>query len=75
MITMEQKHHLELRETAEACRAEGREEGTARTRKLVKALLDAGRIEDMRRMCDDDAYREQLFEEFGLSVHAENDIS
>lgn len=66
MITMGQKHQLELRETAAACRAEGRWEGTARIRKLIKILLDAERYEDMRRMCDDDAYREQLYREFGL---------
>ena len=70
MITMGKKHELELRETAEACRAEGfaegRWEGTARVRKLIKVLLDAERYEDMRCMCDDDAYLEQLYREFGL---------
>ena len=70
MITMGQKHELDLRNTARACRAEGRAEGrwegTARIRKLIKALLDAERYEDMRRMCDDDAYLEQLYREFEL---------
>ena len=70
MITMGKKHELDLRNTARACRAEGRAEGrwegTARIRKLIKILLDAERYKDMRRMCDDDAYREQLYEEFGI---------
>lgn len=63
MITMEEKHELELRETAEACRAEG----TARTCKLTKILLDAERYEDLNRMTEDSVYFEQLCTEFGLS--------
>lgn len=74
MITMEQKHQLELRETAAACRAEGRaegivegrDEGTARTRKLTKILLDAERYEDLSRMTEDSAYFEQLCQELGI---------
>lgn len=75
MITMEEKHKLELRETAEACkaegiaegRAEGRDEGAARARKLNKILLDAERYEDLNRMTEDSVYFEQLCTEFGLS--------
>lgn len=62
MITIEQKHQLELRETAAACRAEGEQ----RCARLVVELLDASRIDDISRMTEDSAYRERLFAEFGL---------
>ena len=70
MITMGQKHELELRETARAARAEGKAEGKAegeqRCAKLTGVLLEAGRLDDIRRMVEDKAYFEQLCQEFGL---------
>lgn len=73
MITMGKKHELELRETAEAYRAEGFAEGVAeiearyeRSERLTDLLLDADRFEDLRRMRNDMAYREQLYAEFGI---------
>lgn len=62
MITMEKKHELDLRNTARSCRAEGEQ----RCARLVVELLDASRIDDISRMTEDSAYRERLYEEFGL---------
>ena len=62
MITMQQKHELDLRNTARACRAEGEQ----RCARLVAELLGASRIDDLNRMTEDSAYRDQLFSEFGL---------
>ena len=66
MITMEKKHELDLRNTATAARAEGRAEGEQRCAELTGMLLEAGRIDDLKRMSRDKAYYEQLCTEFGL---------
>ena len=62
MITMEKKHELDLRNTATAARAEGEQ----RCARLVAELLDASRIDDIKRMAGDRAYRERLYKEFGI---------
>lgn len=62
MITMGQKHELDLRDTARAARAEGEQ----RCARLTGLLLEAGRMDDIRRMAEDRAYFEQLCQEFGL---------
>lgn len=59
---MEKKHELDLRNTARSCRAEGEQ----RCARLVVELLDASRIDDIKRMTGDRAYRDQLYEEFGI---------
>ena len=68
MITMEKKHELELRNTAKASKAEGIAEAEAKQErydKLVGILIDAGRWDDLRRR-KDEAYREQLYAEYGI---------
>lgn len=67
MITMEQKHKLELRDAARAAYEEGYAEGCELACKLTRMLLEAGRIDDIRRMAEDKAYYEQLCTEFGLT--------
>lgn len=66
MITMEKKHELDLRNTARACRAEGRAEGEDRFAKLADTLLDTSRIGDLKKSATDLEYRERLYEELGL---------
>ena len=66
MITMEQKHMLDLRDAARAAYAEEYKKGTEMACQLTKLLLDAGRMDDLRRMCDDKAYFDKLCTEFGL---------
>lgn len=72
-MTVEHDHHVQLR----GARKEGFEEGVrqgleqgreeaARYAALVDVLLDAGRLEDLKRSADDEAYRRSLFEELGL---------
>lgn len=63
MITMGQKHELDLRDMATAARAEGEQ----RCARLTGLLLEAGRMDDIRKMAEDDDYFEQLCTEFGLS--------
>ncbi len=45
---------------------QGIEQGEERSGRLVDALLDAGRFDDLKRQCNDPSYRQTLFEEFGL---------
>ncbi len=52
-------------------REEGREEGEERVNELYALLLDANRIEDMRRATKDKEYRKKLYEEFGLEIDDE----
>lgn len=46
---------------------QGREEGAQLFGRLVDELLDAGRLDDLKRAADDAAYREALLTELGLS--------
>ena len=48
-------------------KAEGREEGIERYGLLVNALLDAGRVDDIRKASADPAFRDSLFAEFGIA--------
>lgn len=45
---------------------QGVEQGENRLERLVNALLDANRIDDLQRQVNDEALRESLYEEFGL---------
>ena len=51
--------------------AEGKDQGEAleakRYNSLIDVLLDANRSEDLKRAAHDDAYRDQLFKEFGIA--------
>lgn len=55
-------------------KAEGCEEGVERTVTLTGKLLEAGRMEDLKRMTTDRAYRETLFLEYGLQANGYKDI-
>ena len=44
----------------------GLEKGQNRLALLVGRLLDAGRIEDLKKVSYDEVYREKLLKEFGL---------
>ncbi len=80
MTMLKQEARVQGRaEGREEGRAEGREEGRAEGLEegkaagldqygaLVAALLDAGRIEDVRRASTDAAFRDKLFAEFGMA--------
>lgn len=45
---------------------QGIEQGEHRLERLVNALLDADRIDDLQRQVSDEAFRESLYEEFGI---------
>lgn len=47
-------------------RAEGRAEADRQYKTLIDRLLDAGRLDDLRKMTDDAAYRQKLCAEFGI---------
>lgn len=47
-------------------RSEGREEGEERANKLIIALLEQNRIEDLKRSTRDPQYREDLYREFHI---------
>lgn len=55
-----------LEELVEEGREEGRLEGERKLKKLIIELSKAGRTEDIVRAATDDAYQDQLFEEFGI---------
>ena len=44
------------------------EQGMDRLGTLVGLLLDAGRLDDARRVSEDAAYRDEMLAEFGLKV-------
>ena len=44
----------------------GLEQGQNRLAVLIGRLLEAGRIDDLKRVSYDEAYREKLLKEFGL---------
>ena len=47
-------------------RNEGIAEGEFRNNILIQKLIDAGRIDDLRRSAADEVYKKKLYEEFGL---------
>ncbi len=55
----EEKHLKNLRE-------EGKKEGEKHFSRLIQALLDDGRNDDLKRVLSDPEYREQLYREYGL---------
>lgn len=48
-------------------KVEGEIEGKNQMALLVKKLLDQSRIDDVKRVSEDEAYRDQLIKEFGIS--------
>ncbi len=73
-MTVEHSHraglHQARKEGIELGLAEGRKEGLVegetRFARLADTLLDAGRIDDLKRASNDAAYRDMLFRELGL---------
>lgn len=55
----EEKHLKNVRE-------EGKKEGEKHFSRLIQALLDNGRNDDLKRVLSDPEYREQLYREYGL---------
>ena len=47
-------------------KAEGREEGREEILELTRKLMEQNRMDDLKRLAEDSAYREKLFREFGL---------
>ncbi len=45
----------------------GKVEGKKQMALLVKKLLDQSRIDDVKRVSEDEAYRDQLIKEFGIN--------
>ncbi len=68
VLTYEQDTEMRCRQAKADGRKEGLEEGMGQFGELVTILLDAGRIDDVRRASEDAACRNRLMEEFGLSV-------
>ncbi len=62
-MTLEHTHRVRIN----AATRRGREVEAARYFALVKALLDGGRSDDLRRAADDEAYRQALFDEFHIA--------
>ncbi len=69
-MTVEHSHRVELRaarqEGIEIGLAEGLREGEARNKALIDKLLADDRIDDLKRSTTDEAFCNQLYEEYGL---------
>ena len=55
-----------LEQGLQQCLEKGLEKGQNRLALLVGQLLNAGRMDDLKRVSYDEAYREKLLKEFGL---------
>lgn len=64
VLTYEQDTEMRCRRAE----ARGIEQGMGRLGTLVGLLLDAGRLDDARRVSEDAAYRDEMLAEFGLKV-------
>lgn len=69
-MTVEHSHRVGLRaarqEGIEIGLAEGLREGEARNKALIDKLLADDRIDDLKRSTTDEAFCNQLYEEYGL---------
>lgn len=66
-MTVEQDQRAQMHGARLEGLEQGREEGAQQFGRLVDELLDAGRLDDLKRAADDAAYRESLMTELGLS--------
>lgn len=58
---------MNIYEIGEKCGLEiGEKHGLERANRLAKQLIDEGRMEDLERSITDEAYREELFREYGI---------
>lgn len=65
-MTWEMSHQAAIDYAMDKGIEQGEAIQSARDNELVKRMLDAGRIDDLKRSTEDPQFREQLFEEFGL---------
>lgn len=69
MLTYEQDTEMRCRRAeARGIEPGHRAQGMDRLGTLVGLLLDAGRLDDARRVSEDAAYRDEMLAEFGLKV-------
>ena len=68
VLTYEQETEMRCRRAREEALEQGIEQGMDRLGTLVGLLLDAGRLDDARRVSGDAAYRDEMLAEFGLKV-------
>lgn len=66
-MTLEEEYLRRETKAERKGRAEGRAEATDRLNKLNNLLLDAGRMDDLKKSLNDSAYQQQLLAEFGLA--------
>ena len=50
---------------------EGRQEGEKKFSSLMEKLLSAGKMDDIRRVVEDEEYREKLYMEYGITGSVE----
>jgi len=58
-------------EVLDQIEARGERRGVERTMQLVRSLIEAGRIDDIRRASVDSNYPADLYEEFGVEYSDE----
>ena len=68
VLTYEQDTEMRCRRAEARGIEQGIEQGMDRLGTLVGLLLDAGRLDDARRVSEDAAYRDEMLAEFGLKV-------
>ena len=68
MLTYEQDTEMRCRRAEARGIEQGMEQGMDRLGTLVGLLLDAGRLDDARRVSEDAAYRDEMLAEFGLKA-------
>ena len=66
VLTYEQDTEMRCRRAEARGIEQGIEQGMDRLGALVGLLLDAGRLDDARRVSEDAAYRDEMLAEFGL---------
>ena len=66
VLTYEQETEMRCRRAREEALEQGIEQGMDRLGALIGRLIDAGRLDDVKRVSEDAAYREALLVEFGL---------
>ena len=69
-FTEEEKKELFIEDGFEQGREKGREEERKRLNRLNDLLMEAGRVEDLKKSWKDSAYQQQLLEEFGLDENS-----